>query len=101
MRNKNASSAFSDSKHLLRPILDGATGGSGGPQFELRNLVDFSEKLLTNIPVRVDRVRPLVRNPGILMVTDREIYFQVIPPSTSPLFLVSTLSHIRYHHHYY
>ena len=78
MMNAFSYSAFNDSKKLLRPVLDQAMGvGSGGPQFELRNLVDFSEKLLTSSPIRVDRVRPLIRNPGILMVTDREIYFQV------------------------
>jgi len=74
-RIESLRNAFSDSKKLLRPILDQAIG-KGGPQFELRNLVDFSEKVLTTSPIRVDRVRPLVRNPGILMITNREIYFQ-------------------------
>ena len=66
-------SAFTDSRGLLRPLLEARLGAA---TFEMRHLVDFSERLLMADPVRCDRVRPLLRNPGLLMVTDRRVYFQ-------------------------
>lgn len=65
---------------LMRLVGDNNNSGGGGlvpedavPAFELRHLVDFSEKLLMANPVRVDRIRPLLRSPGVLMVTNREV----------------------------
>ena len=71
-------SSFSDSRGLLKPIMEARLGGGGGGphSFELRHLRDFSERLLLAEPVRCDRIRPLVRHPGLLMVTDGQVYFQ-------------------------
>ena len=69
-----ARSAWSGSGGMSKLIAE-RLGEGDDQSFELRHLVDFSEQLLTPT-ARVDRVRPLVRNPGLLAVTNRELYFQ-------------------------
>ena len=70
-----ARSAWSGSGGMSKLIAE-RLGEGDNQSFELRHLVDFSEQLLTPTARRVDRVRPLVRNPGLLAVTNRELYFQ-------------------------
>jgi len=65
-------SSFTGDKSALNRILESRTK----PNFELRELVDFREKLLLRLPALVEKIVPLVRHPGIFMVTDKEIYFQ-------------------------
>ncbi|CAM9674725.1 unnamed protein product [Ectocarpus sp. 12 AP-2014] len=60
---------------LLRPLLAERLRGST-EKFDTIHLVDFRETLLLPCPVRVDRITPLLRNPGCIMVTDARVYFQ-------------------------
>jgi hypothetical protein len=45
-------------------------------QFDTSQLVDFHEKLVLKEPVEVKRIKPLVSNMGILMLTEARAYFQ-------------------------
>ncbi|CAM9980350.1 unnamed protein product, partial [Laminaria digitata] len=60
---------------LLRPLLEERLRDST-QKFDTMHLVDFRETLLLPCPVRVDRITPLLRNPGCIMVTDARVYFQ-------------------------
>lgn len=44
--------------------------------FDTSQLVDFHERLILKEPVEVKRVRPLVSNVGLLMLTESRVYFQ-------------------------
>ncbi len=44
--------------------------------FDRSLLVDFRERFLLPAAVEVNRIRPLVNNPGCLMLTDSQLYFQ-------------------------
>jgi factor associated with neutral sphingomyelinase activation len=57
---------------LLKPFLDSALITT----FDTTSLIDFHEKLLLKSPVSVKKVKPLIVNPGILMITETRIYFQ-------------------------
>lgn len=60
---------------LLQPFLEMAQITS----FDTSHLVDFHEQLLLKAPVAVRKIKPLIVNPGSLMVTDYRIYFQPSP----------------------
>jgi len=45
-------------------------------QFDTSQLVDFHERLVLKEPVEAKRIRPLVSNMGILMLTEARLYFQ-------------------------
>lgn len=59
-------------QQLLKPFIDNALLTN----FDTSSLVDFHEKLLLRSPVSVKKIRPLIVNPGILMVTESRVYFQ-------------------------
>lgn len=63
---KRARRSSTDEAHLLAPVLvpRRATGA-----FDASLLVDFREKLLLDAPERVDRIEPLVKYPGCLMLS--------------------------------
>ena len=44
--------------------------------FEMSHLVDFNEKILLNIPVEAERITPLLRAPGCIMITNERLYFK-------------------------
>eukprot|EP00605_Chrysophyceae_sp_TOSAG23-4_P001591 GSChrysophyteH1.ASY1.ANO1.1747.1 assembled CDS len=46
--------------------------------FDSSQLIDFHEKLLLSEAVPVARVRPLIQNPGLFMITDEHVYFQPV-----------------------
>jgi factor associated with neutral sphingomyelinase activation len=57
---------------LLKPLLESALTTS----FDTSQLVDFHEKLLLRSPIPTKKVKPLIINPGSLMVTNVRVYFQ-------------------------
>ena len=59
------------SQHL-RPFLENALISS----FDTSNLVDFHERFLLQSPISVRKIKPLVANPGALVITELRIYFQ-------------------------
>lgn len=63
---------FGYGKQLLRPHIESALV----TQFDSSHLVDFHEQFLLSAPVAVKKVKPLVINPGSLMVTNARVYFQ-------------------------
>lgn len=56
----------------LKPFIENALISS----FDASNLVDFHEKFLIDAPISVRKIKPLVANPGSLMITESRIYFQ-------------------------
>jgi factor associated with neutral sphingomyelinase activation len=67
-----AKSSRMDEQAMLAPIISQRHTN----KFDLSLLVDFSERCLTRNAVLVDRISPLVKNPGCLMLTDSRLYFQ-------------------------
>lgn len=65
-------------------VLDPFVSLKGSPfpelcyKFDTSQLVDFHEKLLIIEPIPVKRVKPLVINHGMLMITNARVYFQPI-----------------------
>jgi factor associated with neutral sphingomyelinase activation len=59
------------SQHL-KPFLENALISS----FDTSNLVDFHERFLLQNPISVRKIKPLVANPGTLVITELRIYFQ-------------------------
>lgn len=59
-------------EQLLSPILESSTIST----FETSHLVNFHENLKLSAPVPVKKVKPLILNPGSLMITDQRVYFQ-------------------------
>lgn len=59
------------SQHL-KPFLENALISS----FDTSNLVDFHERFLLSSPISVRKIKPLVTNPGTLVITEQRIYFQ-------------------------
>eukprot|EP01038_Epipyxis_sp_PR26KG_P015463 gene15463-20862_t len=57
---------------LMKPFIETALITS----FDTSHLVDFHEKLLLQTPMSVKKVKPLIINPGSLMITDVRVYFQ-------------------------
>lgn len=45
-------------------------------EFDPSLLVDFRERLVLDEAYRVERIEPLIRYPGCIMLTDQRIYFQ-------------------------
>jgi factor associated with neutral sphingomyelinase activation len=65
---------FGAANQLLKPFFEDAQLWT--LKFDSSLLVNFHEKLLFSKPVAVKRIRPLIVNPGSLMVTESRIYFQ-------------------------
>jgi factor associated with neutral sphingomyelinase activation len=61
-------------ENLKRQIRDASI-----PSFDTSQLVDFHEELQLPKAVAVKKVKPLVLNPGSLMVTEKRVYFQPAP----------------------
>ncbi len=59
------------SQHL-KPFIENALISS----FDTSNLVDFHEKFLLTKPISVRKIKPLMANPGSLMVTESRVYYQ-------------------------
>jgi hypothetical protein len=59
-------------EQLLSPLIETASITS----FDTSQLVNLHEVLILAHPENVKRVRPLILNPGSLMITDLRIYFQ-------------------------
>lgn len=45
-------------------------------KFDSSHLIDFHEKLLLREPVAVRKVKPLLLHPGVIMITEKRVYFQ-------------------------
>lgn len=59
-------------EELLAPLIKTATNFS----FDTSQLVDFHEKFLLKDAIMLKRIKPLIVNPGLLMVTEARVYFQ-------------------------
>lgn len=59
-------------EELLAPLIKTATSFS----FDTSQLVDFHEKFLMKDAIMLKRIKPLITNPGLLMVTQARVYFQ-------------------------
>lgn len=59
---------------LLRPFIE--TAQLWTLHFDTTHLVNFHEKLLFAQPVAAKKVKPLIVNPGSLMLTETRVYFQ-------------------------
>jgi hypothetical protein len=57
---------------LLKPMIEQATAFT----FDTSQLVDFHEKFLLKEAITLKRIKPLIQNPGLLMVTQARVYFQ-------------------------
>ncbi len=57
---------------LLSPFIENGTNFS----FDTSQLVDFHERFLLREALPLKRIKPLIQNPGLLMVTERRVYFQ-------------------------
>lgn len=62
----------SSAQQLLKPFIETALMS----QFDSSHLVDFHEKFLISAPISVKKIKPLIINPGSLMITEKRIYFQ-------------------------
>lgn len=65
-------SDFTVYESLMNPILSKAST----VVFDSSMLVDFHEQLLLKQPVSVSKIKPLISNPGVLMITQARVYFQ-------------------------
>jgi factor associated with neutral sphingomyelinase activation len=59
---------------LLKPFIEAAQLWT--LQFDTSLLVNFHEKLLFNKPLAAKKIKPLIINPGSLMLTEARVYFQ-------------------------
>jgi len=59
-------------EQMLQPFIHSASSNA----FDSSQLVDFHEKLLLDEAVFVKRIKPLMQNPGLFMVTEARVYFQ-------------------------
>ena len=59
-------------EQMLQPFIQSASSTT----FDSSQLVDFHEKLLLDEAVFVKRIKPLMQNPGLFMVTEARVYFQ-------------------------
>jgi hypothetical protein len=57
---------------LLSPYITSATANA----FDSSQLIDFHEKLLLSDAITVKRIKPLIQNPGLFMITEAHVYFQ-------------------------
>jgi hypothetical protein len=62
-------------EQLITPLIESASITS----FDTSQLVNLHEVLILSHPESVRRVKPLILNPGSLMITDLRIYFQPSP----------------------
>ncbi|DAZ95749.1 TPA: hypothetical protein N0F65_006397, partial [Lagenidium giganteum] len=61
-----------DEERMLMPVL----APRRTDKFDPSLLVDFRERLLLRVGKLVDRIEPLLKYPGCLMLTDQRLYFQ-------------------------
>ena len=59
-------------EELLAPFIKNGTNFS----FDASQLVDFHERFLLKEALPLMRIKPLIQNPGLLMVTEQRVYFQ-------------------------
>ena len=59
---------------LLKPMLSNILSSN---VFDSSQLIDYHEEFLLPEPIKVRKVQPLIQNPGLLMITNERLYFQL------------------------
>ena len=73
-QNPNISSGSGAASQLLKPFIE--TAQLWTLQFDTSHLVNFHEQMLFPKPVAAQKIKPLIINPGSLMLTETRVYFQ-------------------------